>query len=89
MATWITVAATRVLGWRFTDAWLSMAGCVDLGLPNGVPVDEWGIRVNENFQPVGSCVDRGGATNSPAAVYSIEKYVDWLQNYAPPEANGA
>jgi glycerol transport system substrate-binding protein len=76
------------LGWRFTDAWLSMAGASDLGLPNGVPVDEWGIRVNENFQPVGSCMARGGATNSPAAVYSIEKYVDWLQNYAPPAANG-
>ncbi|MFU8823184.1 ABC transporter substrate-binding protein [Yoonia sp.] len=76
------------LGWRFTDAWLSMAGASDLGLPNGVPVDEWGLRVNENFQTVGSCVARGGATNSPAAVYSIEKYVDWLQNYAPPAANG-
>ena len=55
------------LGWRFTDAWLSMAGASDLGLPNGVPIDEWGIRVNENFQPVGSCMARGGATNSPAA----------------------
>jgi len=76
------------LGWRFTDAWLSMAGASDLGLPNGVPVDEWGIRVNENFQPVGSCMARGGATNSPAAVYSIEKYVEWLNNYAPPEAAG-
>jgi glycerol transport system substrate-binding protein len=76
------------LGWRFTDAWLSMAGASDLGLPNGLPVDEWGLRVNDNFQTVGSCMERGGATNSPAAVYSIEKYVDWLQNYAPPEANG-
>ncbi|WP_071797673.1 ABC transporter substrate-binding protein [Natronohydrobacter thiooxidans] len=76
------------LGWRFTDAWLSMAGASDLGLPNGVPVDEWGIRVDENFRPVGSCMSRGGATNSPAAVYSIEKYVDWLNNYAPPAATG-
>jgi glycerol transport system substrate-binding protein len=76
------------LGWRFTDAWLSMAGAGDVGLPNGVPVDEWGIRVNENFQPVGSCMSRGGATNSPAAVYSIEKYIKWLQEYAPPAAAG-
>ena len=33
------------LGWRFTDAWLSMAGTADIGIPNGLPVDEWGIRV--------------------------------------------
>src|SRR3546814_16558762 len=33
------------LGWRFTDAWFSMAGGGDKGLPNGLPVDEWGIRV--------------------------------------------
>ena len=33
------------LGWRFTDAWLSMAGNGDKGLPNGLPVDEWGIRM--------------------------------------------
>ncbi|MGH6947258.1 MAG: carbohydrate ABC transporter substrate-binding protein, partial [Kiloniellales bacterium] len=33
------------LGWRFTDAWLSMAGNGDKGIPNGLPVDEWGIRM--------------------------------------------
>jgi len=76
------------LGWRFTDAWMSMAGMGDKGEPNGLPVDEWGIRVNENSQPVGSCVDRGGATNSPAAVYSINKYNEWLKKYAPPSAAG-
>jgi glycerol transport system substrate-binding protein len=76
------------LGWRFTDAWLSMAGAGDVGIPNGVPVDEWGIRVDENSRPVGSCVTRGGATNGPAAVYSIEKYSEWLANYAPPAAAG-
>ena len=48
---------------------LSMAGAGSKGSPNGLPVDEWGIRVNENSQPVGSCVARGGATNGPAAVY--------------------
>ena len=76
------------LGWRFTDAWLSMAGNGDKGLPNGLPVDEWGIRVDENSRPVGSCVDRGGDTNGPAAVYALQKYLDWLKNYAPPAAQG-
>lgn len=76
------------LGWRFTDAWMSMAGMGDKGEPNGLPVDEWGIRVNDKSQPVGSCVQRGGATNSPAAVYAIEKYNDWLKKYAPPSAAG-
>ena len=37
------------LGWRFTDAWLSIAGVGDQGLPNGLPVDEWGIRVEESL----------------------------------------
>lgn len=76
------------LGWRFTDAWLSMAGEGDKGEPNGLPVDEWGIRVNEKSQPVGSCVARGGATNGPAAVYALEKYLEWLRKYAPPAAQG-
>ncbi|OKL42382.1 ABC transporter substrate-binding protein [Pseudovibrio exalbescens] len=75
------------LGWRFTDAWLSMAGAGDKGIPNGLPVDEWGIRV-DGCVPVGSTVERGGATDSPAAVYSITKYIDWLKQYAPPEAAG-
>lgn len=76
------------LGWRFTDAWMSMAGMGDKGEPNGLPVDEWGIRVDENSRPVGSCVKRGGATNSPAAVYAVDKYVNWLNKYAPPTAAG-
>lgn len=75
------------LGWRFTDAWFSMAGAGDTGLPNGLPVDEWGIRV-EDCRPVGASVSRGGATNGPAAVYATTKYVDWLRQYAPPEAQG-
>jgi glycerol transport system substrate-binding protein len=73
------------LGWRFTDAWLAMAGVGDPGLPNGMPVDEWGIRV-EDCRPVGSSVSRGGATNSPAAVYALRKYLGWLRAFAPPEA---
>lgn len=76
------------LGWRYTDAWMSMAGMGDKGEPNGLPVDEWGIRVNENSQPVGACVTRGGATNSPAAVYAVDKAIKWLKEYAPPSAMG-
>ena len=75
------------LGWRFTDAWLSMAGAGDQGIPNGLPVDEWGIRV-EDCRPVGSSVSRGGAANGPAAVYALKRYIDWLKRYAPPEAAG-
>lgn len=76
------------LGWRFTDAWLSMAGAGDKGIPNGKPVDEWGIRVDKNDRPVGSSVSRGGATNGPAAKYALRKYMDWLRKYAPPGALG-
>ena len=75
------------LGWRFTDAWLSMAGAGDPGIPNGLPVDEWGIRV-DGCRPVGASVSRGGAANGPAAVYALQKYIDWLQRFAPPQATG-
>jgi glycerol transport system substrate-binding protein len=42
----------------------------------------------EGCNPVGSTVERGGATNGPAAVYALTKYIDWLKKYAPPEAAG-
>ena len=75
------------LGWRMTDAWLSMAGAGSKGLPNGVPVDEWGIRMEPGTcNPVGSSVTRGGAANGPAAVYAIRKWDEWLRKYAPPGA---
>jgi glycerol transport system substrate-binding protein len=75
------------LGWRFHDAWLSMAGAGDKGIPNGLPVDEWGIRV-EDCHPVGASVSRGGGANGPAAKYSLRKYVEWIKKYAPPGAMG-
>ncbi len=75
------------LGWRMTDAWLSMAGAGSKGFPNGVPVDEWGIRMEEgSCNPVGASVARGGAANGPAAVYAIRKWDEWLRKYAPPGA---
>ncbi|KZZ36752.1 ABC transporter substrate-binding protein [Oleiphilus sp. HI0086] len=73
------------LGWRISDAWLSLAGTGDKGLPNGTPVDDWGIRV-EDCRPAGASVARGGALNSPAAIYAVEKYIEWLNKYAPPQA---
>lgn len=75
------------LGWRFSDAWLSLAGCGDKGLPNGLPVDEWGIRVEDGV-PVGCTVERGGALDSPAAVYALTFYIDMIKKYAPPYAAG-
>ena len=75
------------LGWRFTDAWLSMAGAGDAGIPNGKPVDEWGIRV-AGCRPVGASVSRGGAVNGPAAVFALRKYMAWLKRFAPPQAQG-
>jgi len=75
------------LGWRMTDAWLSMAGAGSKGLPNGRPIDEWGIRMEEgSCNPAGASVTRGGATNGPAAVYAIRKWDEWLRKYAPPGA---
>lgn len=73
------------LGWRMSDAWLSMAGVGDKGLPNGLPVDEWGIRV-EGCVAKGASVSRGGALNSPAAVYAVRTFDNWLKRFAPVEA---
>ncbi len=75
------------LGWRMTDAWLSMAGASSKGLPNGRPIDEWGIRMEEgSCNPSGASVSRGGETNGPASVYAIRKWDEWLRKFAPPGA---
>ena len=75
------------LGWRMTDAWLSMAGTGSQGEPNGVPIDEWGIRMEKgSCNPSGASVSRGGETNGPASVYAIAKWDEWLRKYAPPGA---
>jgi glycerol transport system substrate-binding protein len=75
----------NLLGPRFTDSWLSVAGACDLGLPNGLPVDEWGIRVDEKGVPLGSKTSRGGAADSPAAIYAMEAYLKSFQ-FSPPYA---
>jgi glycerol transport system substrate-binding protein len=75
------------LGWRMTDAWLSMAGSTSPGLPNGQPIDEWGIRMEKgSCNPKGASVSRGGGTNTPASVFAIAKWDEWLRKYAPPGA---
>ena len=75
------------LGWRMTDAWLSMAGAGSAGEPNGIPIDEWGIRMEKgSCNPQGASVSRGGETNGPASVYAIAKWDEWLRKYAPPGA---
>ncbi len=75
------------LGWRMTDAWLSMAGTGSQGEPNGVPIDEWGIRMDKgSCNPSGASVSRGGETNGPASVFAIAKWDEWLRKYAPPGA---
>ncbi len=75
------------LGWRMTDAWLSMAGAGSIGEPNGVPIDEWGIRMEAgSCNPAGASITRGGETNGPASVYAIRKWDEWLRAYAPPGA---
>jgi glycerol transport system substrate-binding protein len=75
------------LGWRMTDAWLSMAGSTSAGLPNGRPIDEWGIRMEaDSCNPSGASVSRGGGTNAPASVYAIAKWDEWLRNYSLPGA---
>lgn len=73
------------LGWRFSDAFFSVAGMGDTGLPNGIPVDEWGIRVDDRI-PVAASVSRGGAVNSPAAVYGLTKWIEYLKRWAPAES---
>ncbi len=75
------------LGWRMTDAWLSMAGTGTEGEPNGIPIDEWGIRMEAgSCNPQGASVARGGEANGPASVYAVAKWDEWLRNYAPPGA---
>ena len=75
------------LGWRMTDAWLAMAGAGTQGEPNGIPIDEWGIRMEAgSCNPAGASVSRGGEANGPASVYAIRKWDEWLRQYAPPGA---
>jgi glycerol transport system substrate-binding protein len=62
-----------------------MAGSTSKGIPNGRPIDEWGIRMEEgSCNPAGASVSRGGGTNAPASVYAIAKWDEWLRKYAPP-----
>jgi glycerol transport system substrate-binding protein len=77
------------LGWRFTDAWLSMAGTADKGIPTACRwtsgASAWTTRSALRWGP------RSRAAvppTRPAAVYALTKYVDWMKKYAPKEATG-
>ena len=75
------------LGWRMTDAWLSMAGATSPGLPNGRPIDEWGIRMEaDSLQPVGRLSCPWWRHQCAASVFAIAKWDEWLRKYAPPGA---
>ena len=75
------------LGWRMTDAWLSMAGAGDKGLPNGVRstngASAW--RRAPAIRPAPRS-DARRRRQRPAAVYAIRKWDEWLRKYAPPGA---
>ena len=76
------------LGWRFTDAWLSMAGTADIGIPTACRSTKWGIRV----APTSARRWRLGLARRrhqlAGRVYALTKYVDWMKKYAPKEASG-
>ena len=77
------------LGWRMTDAWLSMAGAGSKGLPNGRPVDEWGIRMEADSHAIrsGASVARGGGTNgSCLGICHCASGTSGFANIAPPGA---
>ncbi len=88
-ATWTTARRTRRLGWRYTDAWMSMAGMGDKGEPNGLPVDEWGIRVNEN-SPARRRLRRPAAARPtrPRRSMPSTKAIEWLDEVLAAAAAG-
>ena len=76
------------LGWRMTDAWLSMAGSTSPGLPNGRPDRRVGHphgRRAPAIRPARRC-RAAAAPTAPASVYAIAKWDEWLRKYAPPGA---
>ena len=58
------------LGWRFTDAWLN-GRCRRRWYSEWVACRRMG-NTSRGCRPAGSSVARGGATNSPAAVYALQ-----------------
>ena len=76
------------LGWRFTDC-LAVDGRGRVMLACRMDC-RWtsGAFGSKGADQRVSSVARGGATNSPAAVYALGRYMDWLARFAPPEASG-
>ncbi len=74
------------LGWRMTDAWLSMAGSGSKGCRTAVRSTSGAFAWRRLLQPRRRIGQRGGETNGPASVYAIRKWDEWLRQYAPPGA---
>ncbi len=77
------------LGWRFTDAWLSMAG--NGGPRHPHPACRWTTGASgwrRTAARSASSVDPRRRHHGPAAVYALTKYVDWLKKYAPGAGRG-
>jgi len=78
----------RPLGWRFTDAWLSMAGSADKRYTNGMPLTSGASVYAGWLQPAGvRPVSRGGAVIRGCCLCS-DQVCRWMKKYAPKEATG-
>ena len=78
------------LGWRFTDAWLSMAGAGDEGDAKRPASRRMGYpRQGKVAVRLDRAVSHVAApANGPAAVYAVTKAIEWLEKYSPPAAAG-
>ena len=76
------------LGWRMTDAWLSMAGASSQG-PAQRPPDRRVGHPHGGRARATRPAPRSAAAARPTArpsVYAIRKWDEWLRKYAPPGA---
>ena len=65
------------LGWRFTDAWLGMAGVGDKGLPERQASGRVG-HPHRGLQPGWLQREPRRRGQGPAAKYALDKYMEWL-----------
>ena len=72
------------LGWRFTDAWLSMAGTADKGFPTAClsmsGASGWLTTSARRWAPPWPGVV---PPTRPQPSYALTKYVDWMKNTLP------
>ncbi len=76
------------LGWRFTDARLSMAGQRRQGPAKRSAGRRMGYQGRRQLPP-GRLLRRARRRHQrPGSRLLLQKYLDWLKAYAPPEAQG-